>query len=65
MNAEEKKALAANTLKALIEKGDAEEAAAGFADHISWWQPGEPPAMAVPAATLPTGSKNTNLSTIS
>jgi len=53
MNAEEKKALAANTLKALIEKGDAEEAAAGFADHISWWQPVKPASYGSPGRDTP------------
>jgi ketosteroid isomerase-like protein len=52
MNAEEKKALAATTLKALIEN-DAEKAAAGFADRISWWQPGEPASYGSPGRDTP------------
>jgi uncharacterized protein len=52
MNAEEKKVLAANTLKALIEN-DAVKAAAGFADRISWWQPGEPSSYTSPGRDTP------------
>ena len=53
MNPEEKKALATRTLKALIEKGDAEEAAAGFTDYVSWWQPGEPSNYTSPGRDTP------------
>ncbi len=57
MNAEEKKALAATTLKALIEN-DAEKAAAGFADRISWWQPGEPASYGSPGRDTPNWIEN-------
>jgi ketosteroid isomerase-like protein len=54
MNPEEKKRLVCQTLKALIEERDAASATAGFADYVSWWQPGEPPNYGSPGPYTPT-----------